>query len=157
MGAEDYELYIRANKVTKITNILNDGLFYHRRTEENASLVYRERDDQIQEKLLHKQFLDKFQLDFTKEELKILSITSTFTEEKKTKYKEIISKLNLLMIKIYEKNEKLGNLNSSNLWNTMCHRWQRVRYSLNVIYNYKIPSELLNKWREGFFYQKWMN
>ena len=40
MGAEDYELYIRANKVTKITNILNDGLFYHRRTEENASLVF---------------------------------------------------------------------------------------------------------------------
>lgn len=157
MGAEDYELYIRANKVTKITNILNDGLFYHRRTEENASLVYRERDDQIQEKLLHKQFLDEFGLDFTKEELKILSITSTFTGEKKTKYKEIISKLNLLMIKIYEKNEKLENLNSSNLWNTMCHRWQRVRYSLNVIYNYKIPSELLNKWKEGFFYQKWMN
>ena len=92
MSNEDYELYIRANKVTKITNILNDGLFYHRRTEENASLVYRERDDQIQEKLLHKQFLDEFELDFTKEELKILSITSTFTGEKKTKYKEIISK-----------------------------------------------------------------
>lgn len=118
-------MYIRANKVTKITNILNDGLFYHRRTDENASLVYRERDDQIQEKLLHKQCLDEFQLDFTKEEFKILSITSTFKEEKKTKYKEIISKLNLLMIKIYE---KLGNLKSSNLWNTMCHRWQRVRY-----------------------------
>jgi len=157
MGAEDYELYVRANKVTKITNILNDELFYHRRTNENASFVYRDRDDQIQKRILHKQLLDDFHLDFKEEDLKILAITTTFINEEKMEYNRIISKLNSLMIEIYETNERLGKLNSSNLWNTMCHRWQRVRYSLNIIYNYHIPDRLLKKWRTGFFYQKWMN
>ena len=56
-GAEDYDLFLRSSKTMLFTNIREPTLFYYRRSQENASSVNRERDNQIVHNIMKNHFL----------------------------------------------------------------------------------------------------
>lgn len=156
-GVEDYELYIRASKYTKLSNILEDNLFYHRRSTTNLSLVYRERDNEIQTNILRDLYKDKFEIVFCDADIKRLSAVTFLNGQACSQYISELEKLNCLLVEIENANNKLHVYDSASLENAFYHRWMRARYKLKSLYNGCIPNAVLSEWRKGKYYKKWMN
>ncbi|MDL2302296.1 glycosyltransferase family 2 protein [Lachnospiraceae bacterium OttesenSCG-928-D06] len=156
-GAEDYELYIRAAQCTRITNILEDNLFYHRRTNQNLSLIHRDRDNALQITFMRNHYLTNLKLAFSDREFKCLLVVTMFRDLAENQYMEEIQQLRKLLDQILNANRESGKYSDMHLIKSSYHRWQRVRYSLKMIYHGNIPQYLLDEWRKGKYYCKWMN
>ena len=167
MGVEDYELYIRASKYIRISNILEDDLFYHRRSSSNLSLVYRDRDDLIQKSILKDMYRERLSMELTDEEVERVAAVSFLNG---CEAKDVVNELKLLdelLQKIVEQNRSLAVSQNDgigsmpypedHLLKAILHRWMRARYKFEMRFRKKVPDGALQAWRNGTYYRRWMN
>ena len=150
-GTEDYDFFIRAARVTKLTNLLDKDLFAYRRTGENMSAVNEERDAAIKASIMRNLLIDELKLHIGDKLLHNLVITG-YKEHTKSGIKKLDSGLR----KIVRRNERLGVYEPDALCNTMIHRWHREKYRMDLKFNKNIPENLLDCWRQGTYYRPWM-
>lgn len=156
-GVEDYELYIRASEYTELSNVLEDNLFYHRRTDSNLSLVYRERDDEIQTAIIKKMYQDKLHMNLSDDEIHRVSVATFLNGYEETEFVSELKKLNELLLRIFSENEKWKTFDSQYLQKAMEHRWMRARYKIKMRKSGVFFEYFANEWRKGDYYKKWMN
>lgn len=149
-GAEDYDFFIRASRVTKLSNIMDNDLFAYRRAEGNVSALNKERDIKIRHSLMKNLFENDLQLSLEDKEIDILSITHTYKNEC-----DIVD-LNILLEKIVEQNNALKIYDEYALCQTMFHRWSRARYAMNLQFKKSPPQKMIDCWHTGTFYRPWM-
>lgn len=151
-GVEDYDYFIRASKVTELTNINEPDLFYYRRTSENASLVNKKRDEKIRKILIKNQFYDRLKLDFSDKIIDILDVVDGVPFYNEKTYSNILSELQKNMEIIMQKNNEMGIYRPECLINTMEHIWFRVKYSMDIASKAKLSDKIIDKWRAGDYY-----
>lgn len=156
-GVEDYDYFIRASKVTELTNINEPNLFYYRRTSENASLVNKKRDEKIRKILIKNQFYDRLKLDFSDKIIDILDVVDGVPFYNEKTYSNILSELQKNMEIIMQKNNEMGIYRPECLINTMEHIWFRVKYSMDIASKAKLSDKIIDKWRAGDYYNIWMD
>lgn len=156
-GVEDYDYFIRASKVTELTNINEPDLFYYRRTSENASLVNKKRDEKIRKILIKNQFYDRLKLDFSDKTIDILDVVDGVPFYNEKTYSNILSELQKNMEIIMQKNNEMGIYRPECLINTMEHSWFRVKYSMDIASKAKLSDKIIDKWRAGDYYNIWMD
>lgn len=156
-GVEDYDYFIRASKVTELTNINEPDLFYYRRTSENASLVNKKRDEKIRKILIKNQFYDRLKLDFSDKIIDILDVVDGVPFYNEKTYSNILSELQKNMEIIMQKNNEMGIYRPECLINTMEHIWFRVKYSMDIASKAKLSDKIIDKWRAGDYYNIWMD
>ena len=156
-GVEDYDLYYKFSKVTKLTNVKMPELFTYRQTGQNASVVYKKRDHALMKQTEKIIFHEQLGLDFSAAELDVLHMLSTDAYEATTtgRYPRVVSELNRLLEKIERKNSELGVYREDCLRQTLQHRWFRERYKLTFFLGKNIPKELLDVWKNGKYYSPW--
>lgn len=156
-GVEDYELYIRASKYINLSNILEDDLFYHRRSDKNLSLIYRERDNEIQTNLLKIMYKEQLGLNLSDKDIRRLSVVTFLIGCSKEQYISELKKLNDLLLLIKRENDKKNVYDTECLENAFHHRWMRALAKLKVMCGGQIPNNIYDEWRKGTYYKKWMN
>lgn len=156
-GVEDYDYFIRASKVTELTNINEPDLFYYRRTSENASLINEKRDEKIRKSLIKSQFYDRLKLDFSDKTIDILDVVDGIPFYNEKIYLNILSELQKNMEIIMQRNNEMGIYRPECLINTMEHRWFRVKYSMDIASKAKLSDKIIDKWRAGDYYNIWMD
>ena len=154
-GVEDYDLYIRGCKVTKITNIFEPSLLHYRIYKNSTYHINQERDNNIRIMLMRNQFKDRLNLNFTDDDVNdILSIYTSFNCNPKY-YASKLKKLEAYLDKIIAANNRLKEYDFDNLQTTMNHRWFRAAYSMKLNSGNKVPSSAMNVWRSSRYYDAW--
>lgn len=156
LGAEDYDYFIRASRITKLTNLMDNELFSYRRAEGNASALNRERDNEIRVSLMKNLLINDLNINLSNEDISNLVITTCFENQQISDFCSIITRLDILLNQIVKQNELLGVYDEYALCQTMIHRWHRVKYNLDLKFKKKIPDNILNCWRQGSFYRSWL-
>lgn len=155
-GVEDYDFYIRASRVTKLSNINEKSLFAYRWSCNNASIVYKQRDKEIKKKLMGNLFKEELNIEFSEEELDALVINTCFDNTNDAYFSQIIKILDDCLIRIFDRNVEVVIYDSYALEQTLIHRWQRLRYNMELRYDRKVPKHLMDKWSQGRFYRVWI-
>ncbi len=156
-GVEDYDYFIRASKVTELTNINEPDLFYYRRTSENASLINKERDEKIRKILMKNQFYDRLKLDFSDKTIDILDVVDGVPFYNEKIYLNILNELQKNMEIIMQRNNEVGIYKPECLINTFEHIWFRIKYNMDIVSKTKLSDKIIDKWRAGDYYNIWMD
>ena len=156
-GVEDYEYFIRASKVTDLANIMDRNLFTYRWAVNNTSMVNKYRDLKIITEFVHQHISDTLGLDFSDTQLKRIGINYCFDGESEKDFPAILDGLNDDLLTLTQKNEEVGYFDQDALIKTMRHRWSRAKYELDIKYRGKIPSDVLTAWKNGAYYDAWMD
>ncbi|MCI8857314.1 MAG: glycosyltransferase [Clostridiaceae bacterium] len=157
MGAEDYDFFYRLNKKTKMSNILDQSLFYYRRTGDNASEVYSVRDAFIRKKLQNRIYSEQLHLDFDEEQMKVLNLLAhdAYDSLPSKEYVSVFLELETLLQQIEAQNNELGVYKPDCMAQTLSHRWYREKYKLDLLLKKKIPNDILSVWRGSKYYSQW--
>lgn len=156
-GVEDYDYFIRAAKVTDLTNINDSSLFKYRRSNINTSLINKKRDEIIRKELMKRQFSDLLELDFDDAALEILDVVDGVSEYKINEYKKMLIDLEKAMTTIIEANDLLEVYDKKCLMNTLYHCWFRVKYSMDICSHNKTPDDAIEFWRDSRFHTLWLD
>lgn len=150
-GAEDYDFFIRASRITQLSNLMDKELFAYRRAEGNVSALNKERDTDIRISLMKNLLVDDLHLYFDDKDINNMVITTV-----KEYDESLLRELEEAVLKIVEQNELLGVYDHNALCKTMIHRWHREKYSIDLRFKNKPPQDLINCWRQGVYYRSWM-
>ena len=154
-GVEDWELFIRTAKVTKMSNINYPDLFIYRRYEGNASTVHRSRDDDIKLSLMSGQFKDRLEMNFKEKELLILNVTTIFKGVPQKRYVTDLKRLEELFDSIADRNRIKEEYDESALMHAMQLCWNRAKYTMDLYTKKKPPKEAMDVWRSSKYYDVW--
>lgn len=156
-GVEDYDLYDKLSRVTKISNIIDSELFSYRRTKDAASVVYGERDNEICLKIQQRIFSERLGLQFDAGQMNILHLLSdkAYREVSPQIYVNIILELEELLEQIEEKNHELNTYKQACMTQVLSQRWYREKYKLDIMLKKKIPHDVMEVWRESKYYSPW--
>lgn len=156
-GVEDYDLYDKFSRVTKISNVLDQELFAYRRFQNAASIVYAERDEHICKNIQNRIFNERLQMQFTSKEMDLLHLLSIRAYEKEAlrKYSKIILKLEDLLERIEERNKQLKVYKQDCLSQVLSQRWFREKYKLDIMLKKVIPNDVMKVWQGSKYYSPW--
>lgn len=156
-GVEDYDLYYKFSKVTKLTNVKMPELFTYRQTGQNASVVYKKRDHILMKQTEKQIFREQLGLNFRMSDIDVLHMLSTDAYEAvgRSYYPRVMIRLEQLLQQIENKNKELGVYREDCLHQTLQHRWYREKYKLSFFLSKDIPKELIKVWKDGKYYSPW--
>ncbi len=154
-GVEDWELFIRTAKTTKMSNINYPDLFIYRRYAGNASTLNRDRDDEIKLTLMAEQFKDRLDISLENQDLQILNVTTIFKGVPTKQYATDMKRLEKLFDSIVMQNNIVGEYDEEALIRAMKLCWNRARYSMNIYTKNKAPQDALDVWRKSKYYDAW--
>ena len=150
-ASEDYDLFSQICRCGRIAN-LDEVLFRYRIMENNATFKNNDIGMVIYCEVMKRQFKE-LGLDFSSEELHLLSPHYSVKGMKGLEVLKAIDQLSLLLQKIFVANEKSGVYNRNFLWKTLHKRFKEAydstewfcqsyeKYKLDQIYNHSIFSK----------------
>lgn len=155
LGVEDMELFMRSGRVIKMTNIIEPELFYYRRGEHEASVVFSERDYNLSADILKKYYKKYFNIDLN--EIQLLALISlTVWDNNKEQHMCILETMEKLFLSIKEKNKEDRFFSEYALNDSMRHKWRKVITNMSYAYGgiKSMPQNLLEKYKTSIFYER---
>ena len=158
LGVEDYDLYMKADDYTMMTNIMDSELFIYRRTTDNASYIYKDRDDDINNSLLKNFYVKKLGLelsDLDAERLECATFLRNFKHLSENDVANEVTELDAALHRVEAAFESSHQYEKKYYYQSIKHRWVRAQYTINGLYKGNIPSIVNTAIINSDYYKAW--
>lgn len=154
-GVEDMELFMRAGRVTNMTNIIEPELFYYRRGEQEASVVFSKRDYDLSINILKKYYKRYFGLDISEAQMAGL-ISLTVWDANKEQEIQVLEEMEELFLEIKRINTETNFFKDYALDESMRHKWRKIMINMSYAYGgmKSMPKDLREKYTMGIFCER---
>lgn len=154
-ATEDYDFFSKVVGVTDIANINDNTLFKYRMYANNATNRNNNIGIKLYSEVMKRCFKEYLDLDFTDEEVDLLSChISTGDSSKKELYDKVV-KLDILLKKILLKTKKNKKYKTEEMFKTLRKRWQELRWSIPEKYRSNVTDFIIDKsiFNREYFYE----
>lgn len=151
---EDYDLFERILQYTKAGNLDDQELFRYRRYPTAATYAHVDDGNEVYRKVMSRA-LQRLSLSFSEEELSLLYIHGGCKEIDKKKLAEAMTRLDLLLKQIFQKNLLEKRFCTHKLFHTLHKRWKHMwECDIQAQYSWgKIPEEIAEVYQRSIFAQ----
>lgn len=137
------------------TNIREPTLFYYRRSQENASSVNRERDNQIVHNIMKNHYQSEWDIELNPIQLEGLAFATAWKKGQAEYYTEMLQQINELFCQLINKNKTRKIYDQYALYESIFHKWKKIFTHIknaNGGFN-KIPAKIKETYKSSKFYQ----
>ncbi len=156
-GGEEYDYFDKLSQVTKLSNVLDQSLFTYRRTGQNASKLYYERDVLIRRETQRRILKRQLGIELAAREMDVLNFVggAAYVGLETERYADVLQELEALLDRLERRNREQGVYRQEIMAQTLRHRWYRERTKQDRLTKGKIPRSAKERLCEGKYYSPW--